>query len=182
MAARTDRDEVLHSGSDAARMLVDEGVENLQIDTDLGTRMGLDAERLERLNTALRAAWQRYLDLEERVVHPRWSNDGWLELTVLSAQPERSVILENAAQEAWVALSGTAGSALWYDALRRKFDEQMRFGRQEEHLAIEIDGSASRTRAGDGGAEDESAFLSPPDPAYVRQWNRMLPTRPKQPK
>jgi serine/threonine protein kinase len=171
-----------HVEHDAPSAYLASGMQDLQITPDVAQRMGLDAAAATKLNATLQETWQRYVDLEGRIVHAEWLPDGWLALRVESAQPEREILLDSAKQRIWTALSGTQDAARWQPALERRVAEQMRFGARDEHLAVEIDGSSSRSRADEGGSETTSSFSSPPDPAYVRSWRHMLPSRPERSK
>jgi predicted Ser/Thr protein kinase len=167
--------------SELVREAVHEGVHHLEISDELARRMGLDQERARMLNAGLRMVWQRYLALERQVVRAVWLQDGWLELTVRDAQPERQVIVENAAQEVWVALAGTEDSVRWYTALRNEFDDQMRFGRQQERMTILVDGEVAHIRSGDPRAP-KSELVERTHRTILDLWERMLQDRPRQPK
>lgn len=74
------------------------------------------------------------------------------------------------------AMEGSNQAARWSAPLRTRIAEQLRFGSYQEELAILVEEDSSLSRTPDGHRFDS---WSPPNPACVRVWERMLPTRPR---
>ncbi len=161
---------------------VETGFVDLRMSPELGQHFGLQPTTLDALNGDLEKVWQRYLLLEAELVKCVWREDGWLELRVTAAEDQHRELADEADQLLFREGLGEDKDFSRYESeIHRKAQQTLRFGAKAEHLAILIDKGKSESRGLD--PDDVSTWNAwPADKAYVRLWQRMLPTRPPQPK
>jgi hypothetical protein len=170
-----------HVEKDSPYAYVAGGFVDLKMSQPLAERLGMQPATLETLNGDLVKVWQTYLELEHQQVACTWLPDGWLEVRVQPAEDQHREMVKQADDLLAKALGEDKNLARYETELHRKAEATLRFGAKPEHIAILVEEGMSHSRGLD--PDDENTWNSwPADGACVRLWQRMLPSRPSQPK